>query len=79
MDKIKRIAYTQYGIMFLIIILGGIVGGLLWPYTINTWLVYFGEEPQVVWWQGALLGFVPLIGKLTIFFAVATWILMLFL
>ena len=55
------------------------VGGFLWPYTINSWLVFFGKDPTIVFWQGALLGFCPGIGQVSIPAAVITWILMLFL
>jgi len=51
----------------------------LWPYTLNSWLEYAGKAPQVVWWQGALLGFVPYLGKLAIAAAVITWFLMMLL
>jgi len=56
-----------------------ILGCWLWPYSLNTWLVYLGKEPVVVWWHGALLGIAPFLGKTTIPIAIATWILMLFL
>lgn len=56
-----------------------IIGSILWPYTINTWLVFMGKPAVVVWWQGALLGFVPIIGQITIPAAVVTWLLMLVL
>ena len=56
-----------------------LIGALLWPYTINTWLEYAGKEPVIVWWQGALLGFCPGIGQITLVAAIATWVLMLFL
>ena len=55
------------------------VGALLWPYTINSWLVFMGKPAVVVWWHGALLGFAPIIGQATIPAAIVTWILMLFL
>lgn len=73
MDKI--------GCSGLIIILAicTVIGALLWPYSINTWLVFFGKPPVVTWWQGALLGFCPGIGQITIPVAVITWVLMLFL
>jgi len=60
-------------------IICAVIGALLWPYSINTWLVYFGKAPSIVWWHGALLGFCPGIGQATIPVAVITWILMLFL
>jgi hypothetical protein len=67
-------------VLFVIIMLVcTVVGAYLWPYSINTWLVFFGKEPSVVWWQGALLGFCPVIGQATIAVAVVTWILMLIL
>jgi hypothetical protein len=56
-----------------------LIGALLWPYTINSWLVFAHREPVVAWYHGALLGFCPVIGQLTIPAAVATWILMLIL
>lgn len=62
-----------------ILCIGALIGAFTWPYTLNTWLSYLGKEPSVVWWQGALLGFVPAVGQLSIFAAVFTWILMLFL
>ena len=55
------------------------VGSLCWPYTLNTWLIFFGKEPVIVWWQGALLGIVPYFGQVSVIAAVMTWILMLFL
>lgn len=67
------------GLLFAILIISAAIGAFLWPYTINEWLVYFGNEPKVVWWQGALLGFVPYLGQATIPAAIITWILMLFL
>ena len=56
-----------------------VIGAFLWPYSINEWLVFLGKEPTVVWWQGAILGFVPFIGQATIPVAVMTWVLMLVL
>lgn len=68
------------GVVLLIIFsIGALVGAVCWPYTINTWLVFFGKEAVIVWWQGALLGFVPFVGQASIPAAVVTWILMLFL
>ena len=68
------------GIVFLIILLiGALVGAICWPYTINTWLVFFDKEPAIVWWQGSLMGFVPFLGQASVPAAVITFILMLFL
>ena len=57
----------------------GIVGGFCFPYTINAWLVYFGKEPIVVFWQGFLLGICPYVGKISLPAAVITFIAMLIL
>ncbi|MEE9579943.1 MAG: hypothetical protein V3V74_01335 [Nitrosomonadaceae bacterium] len=55
------------------------IGTLLWPYTINTWLIYSDKPPQVEWWMGGLMGIVPGIGQMCIPAAFITFILMLFL
>ncbi len=67
------------GIWIIVLIVSAIIGAMLWPYTINTWLVYFNKPPVFTWYYGALLGFVPYIGQLTIPLAVLTWIIMMFL
>ena len=56
-----------------------IIGAVLWPYSINTWLAFFDKPQTVLWWHGALLGFCPVLGQVTIPVAVVTFILMLFL
>ena len=55
------------------------IGAVLWPYTINTWLVYSGNPPQIEWWMGGLMSLVPGIGQSCIPAAFVTFILMLFL
>lgn len=62
-----------------VIALSFAVGAWLWTYTINTWLVYCAKAPVIAWWQGGLLTFLPVVGKLCIPAAVFTWVLMLFL
>lgn len=62
-----------------ILTLSGIIGAFCWPYTINSWLVFFGKAPNVVWWQGFILGYVPYFGQISIPAAIFTWLLMLFL
>ncbi len=59
--------------------ISAVIGAVLWPYTINTWLVYFGKQPVFTWYYGAILGFIPFIGQLTIPLSVITWIAMMFL
>jgi hypothetical protein len=58
----------------IILIISIIVGGWLWTYSINSWLVYAGKTPSIKFWQGALIGCVPYIGQLSIPIAVGTWI-----
>lgn len=69
--------------ILLLIVLGllvfALIGGWLWPYTINSWLEFAGSETRIQLWQGALMGFVPGIGQITIPLAIITWICMLFL
>ena len=70
---------AQFIVVLFVLIICAFVGALLWPYTINTWLVFFEKTPSITWWHGALLGFCPFIGQATIPIAIVTWILMLFL
>lgn len=55
------------------------IGALLWPYTINTWLIYSGNPPVIEWWMGGLMALVPGIGQSCIPAAFITFILMLFI
>ncbi len=61
------------------LVLSVILGAWLWPYTLNTWLEFFGKAPVVVWWHGVILSLIPFTAPATIPAAVITWILMLFL
>ena len=80
-NKEKEMKFTGFAVIVAILalltlcVLPGIV---CWPYTINTWLVFVGKDPCIVWWHGLLLGFAPIIGQATIPAAIATWILILF-
>ena len=67
-----------FGIVALLT-LSGIVGAFCWPYTLNSWLVFAGKPPAILWWHGFLLGYVPGLGQMSIPAAVITWILMMFL
>jgi len=64
---------------FIVIAIAFIIGACLWPYTINSWLVYADKEPVIEWWMGGLMGLVPGIGQASIPAAFVTFILMLFL
>lgn len=66
-------------ILVFVLVIFAIIGAFLWPYTLNTWLEFFGKTTTITHFQGALLGFCPIIGQLTILLAIATWILMLFI
>ena len=46
---------------------------------IDSWLMVAGKPPAVVWWHGALLGFCPVVGQLTIPVAMLTWVAMFFI
>lgn len=80
MNKYARRGVTLIELLILfMLIIGPVIGALCWPYTINTWLVYAGKTPAIVWWQGALIGIVPGLGQFSVITAVLTWILMMFL
>lgn len=73
--------------IFIIVLILGIlyvsitatIGSYLWPYAVNTWLVYVGKEPTFSRNLGALLGPIPGIGWLCIPGSLGTYITMLFL
>lgn len=69
------------GILPIIIVLSifGIIGGFCFPYALNSWLVFFGKAPTVVFWQGFILGICPYVGQASIPVAVITFIAMLIL
>ena len=48
---LKVIGLVSLGCLPFLIILGvsSIIGGFLWPYTINTWLVFVGKPESIVW------------------------------
>lgn len=82
MSSIKGLAAACGGVGVVLIFLFCILfalGALLWPYTINTWLIYSGRPPQIEWWMGGLMGLVPGIGQSCIPAAFITFILMLFI
>lgn len=70
---------TVFYVALVTLVIGALVGAVLWPYTINAWLVFFHKPPTVVWWQGAIIGFLPIIGHATVPVAFVTWVLMMFL
>lgn len=75
------LALFSLGVLPIIIVLSifGIIGGFCFPYAINSWLVFFGKAPTVVFWQGFILGICPYVGQASIPVAVITFIAMLIL
>jgi hypothetical protein len=72
---------NSLAVLLILLVLGLsiIINSLTFPYAINTWLMFFNKQPQVLWYHGAILGVVPIIGQLGIIIAALTWIAMLFL
>lgn len=69
------------GFLFVLVIMllvVGVIGGVLWPYTINSWLEWNGHAPKVTFWHGFGLSLVPVIGQFSIPAAAGTWIYSLF-
>ncbi len=64
---------------FILAVIVWLIAAALWPYTLNTWLVFFDKEPTIQFWHGLIFCLVPYLGKVTIPAAVLTWVLMLFL
>lgn len=54
------------------------IGGLIWEYTLNSWLEFLGKPDRVEWYYAGLLAIVPIIGYLTLPSALATWIALTF-
>lgn len=79
MHNLKEFLIVYFGAMLLVLLVSGGIGAFCWPYALNSWLVFFGKAPSVIWWQGALLGVVPGLGQAGLPFAIFTWILMLFI
>ena len=77
----EALATLGVGGFMIVIILSvfAAIGAIVWPYTINTWLIFAGKAPIIVWWQGSIMGFVPVMGQIGIPVAFVTWVLMLFL
>ena len=71
--------WEDFHVLLIALLISAIIGAILWPYTINIWLIYFGKQPIFTWYYGAILGFIPAIRQLTIPLAIITWIAMIFL
>lgn len=75
----KTLVGMGCGLLLLVLAISGIIGMFCWPYTINSWLVFVGKDPCIVWWQGFLIGYVPFLGQASVPALIITWILMMFL
>lgn len=56
-----------------------ITSAFLFPYVLNSWLVFAHKPASIMWWHGALIGILPPLTYLSLIAAIATWIIMLFL
>lgn len=52
--------------------------GLIWEYTLNSWLEYLDKPTRVEWYFAGLLGIIPIVGYLTIPAALVTWFALTF-
>lgn len=78
--KIKGTTISFAISIFLIIeACSAIVASFTFPYVLNSWLEFFGKEPVVAWWHGALFGLFPKYAACMIPGAMITWVAMLFL
>lgn len=66
------------GVLFVLLV-SALVGGFCWTYSINKWLVFAHKPGNIAFWQGALIGFCPLIGQLSLPIAIITWIAFMFI
>ena len=60
-------------------LLSMLISAFTFPYVLNTWLEFFGKDPVVLWWHGALFGVFAKYAACMIPGAMGTWIIMLFL
>lgn len=67
------------GFILIILLISAIIGGFLWPYAINEWLVFFGQVPAVEFWHGMILGVCPYIGQMSLPAVIITFIAMIIL
>ena len=71
------IIYVIIGI--LIYLSSGLLGGILWPYSLNKILFMVEKEPKVKFIHGFLLGLIPGFGTLCIPVSVIVFIISLFI
>lgn len=76
MKKFGVSIYLVYAIAYIAVIC--ILSGLCWQYTITSWSNHLHKPVDIKLWQYILIGFVPVIGQLSLPLAVGTWIVMFF-
>ena len=71
--------FGMYGVVILFVVaVSTLIGGFLWPYTIEGIASMVGNDSvAIAFWQGALIGFVPYLGQLTIPAAIIVWFLLM--
>lgn len=62
--------------MLIVLVIHLILGGILWPYTINSWSAFFGKDIMMSFWQGAILGVIPGIGSFSLLAAAITFVIL---
>jgi len=75
----KDLLVAYFLIVVVVLVISGLIGGICWPYSVNTWLSWVDKEPAFGFWHGFGCGFVPVIGQLSIPAAVVTFIADLFI
>lgn len=66
-------------IIFILCVLGPVLGAFVIPYDINTLLQWAGKEPTFLWWYGALLGLIPSVSYWATIAAVVIFIVSFFM
>ena len=55
-------------------LLSGAIGSFLWPYSINTWLMWADKAQACTAWDGFFIGLIPILGSWSILASLGTWI-----
>lgn len=74
-----RIKSSNFFITLLIpAIIGFAVGAICWTGLLNELLMISHRPPIVQWWQGGLIGMIPMMGWIGLFGYVGSWMIKLF-
>lgn len=55
-DMLALVTLTGNFGLVLFVIFMLVLSSFVWPYTINMWLISFGQRPALAWWHGCILG-----------------------